>query len=544
MSKFDPPKPQALAPSDLVQTIASFGADSAGVAKAVELIQIQEALKIQDSADLQAWAVSMASNGSTRARAALRKAGFDETGKYLGADILPTDINDQLPESETRVENTRIVLPTGIEDQYAERVQNGSQQITRKGKVLSSPAAALETATADVATYYHPKSRLIDELPLFATGAGFAAIFGYVLSGMAEPFSLVVGFLLGAILSLGLSRFGAGFPGIFALTSFGVVGARLLRGLLGATGVLALVLASPQAESAGTFVGSQLFDHSLLWASNVILSIALGLLVSGKRGSWLRLAISSIAVVLVGSFAALFSYGFSVPNFNFSITDVLAGGLAGLFLNATLSFASTSGGIRYHSITSAVSTLLFGIFCLLSFAPATQFSLVTAMATIGFSLAASFATSSTSAGRFWSVISGAVVGCAAVVVSYLAGVSPELILAAAVALTAGWFASISFDSAVRKNRLHLASLNRSYGFYGSVSWLAIAVFLIGALLSLGLSLLAPGVQDLPVVFMAPLLTFLAVTAFSLMRIPQIRSQEEEIVLALSRNHSATQVGIQ
>lgn len=542
MSKFDPPKPQALAPAELVQTIARFGADAAGVAKAVELIQIQEALKAQDEADLHDWAKLMVSDGSNRALAALRNSGFNELGEFLGADLAPSDISDPLPASESRIENRRIILPTGLEDQFSTTVASASQ-VTRRGAALVTPEAALETATADVATYYLPKSRFVDELPMLSATAGLAGVAGFSLSGNVDPLGLIVGFIVGAIMSLALNRLGTGFPGIFALTTFGVVGARVMRGLLSAAILLAMTSQIPrqlQPTNLGV-VGASL--EVWIWGGVILLSVVIGLGVSARNAGWLRVALSMGTLLALLAVALIGSNGFTFIGANFTWLNFFAGLAWGALLNSAAGYSTTSGGWRFSGLSSGLSALTFGVFAL----QVRDFSADTAgwaiVVTVFLATAMTFAASSTSAARFWSVTAGAIVGTLAISASMLVFSLHTDIIALMLGLTASWLAVIGFDAIARRGKLHLASLNRSFGFYGAVGWLSLLVWLLSGILGASLAIFSPLAMALPSVFTAPVVSFALALIFSLTRIPIVRAQEDEIVMALSRSGASNQVGI-
>ena len=542
MSKFDPPKPQALTPSELVQAIARFGADAAGVSKAVELIQIQEQLKSQDEADIASWVAQMVADGSDRAITALRSAGFDESGVFFGADIAPIDIAEPLPESETRVENKRIILETGLEGQFA-RPQNSAEQLTRYGRPLSSPAAALETATADMATSYQPKTRFLDELPILAAGIGLATTFALSLSGNSDAVGLAIGFFAGSLLAFGLTRFGKGFPGIFALTTFGVVGARFLRGFLSSVSAIALLAFVPAFMSPAKSTGLPENADLLLWGGLVIIATVTGLAISGKRVIALRLSFAAFLLLIALAIALLSAINSGVALDGLTAIGVVAGSVIGFLLNSSLAFSTTVGGVRFHLLQNFGTSLVFGLFLVFLQPAKNGLSAQLLLATIALAIALSFAASSTSKGRFWSGLAGATAGVSAVsAILYLPG-AQTITLAFVAALMGAWLAMIGFDSFVRRGRLHLASLNRSFGFYGPISWLAILVLFFSGLLGGSLALFSPITALIPGVLGSGIVSFVLALVFSLIRLPEIRAQEEEIMLAVSRVSAGNQVGI-
>lgn len=543
MSKFDPPKPQSLTPGELVQAISQFGADAAGVAKAVELIQIQDQLKAQDEADLAAWVAVMVSEASDKSVAALRSAGFTEHGVFLGADLAPADISDPMPESESRVENRRVVLETGLEGQFATNSTSGDR-LTRHGMLLTSPAAALETATADIATYFQPKSRIVDEAPVLGAGLGLSALFGFFLAGNGEALSLILGFVLGAICSLLLARLGKGFPGIFALTSFGVVGARFLRGMLASASVLVLTTFIPPQFQPSDWPNLEGIFVLLPWAALVLTGTILGLAVSGKKLTLIRSVTPAVILVGVILLGVISSTGFSFAPKPLNFVAIMAGALIAFLLNTTLAFSTTVGAVRFHLVSALLSTIAFSSCLLLVIPNPTPVVAQICFALVGLSVASSFASASTSKGRFWSGLAGVVFGMLLVASILLLPLSSEFTLAFALSLTGAWLTVIGFDSIVRKGRLHLASLNRSFGFYGPVSWLAILVLLFSGFMGVSVAWFSPLAQVVPAVIAAPLLSMLLALVFSLIRLPEIKAQEEEILIAVSRVSAGNQVGFQ
>lgn len=542
MSKFDPPKPQALTPAELVQAISRFGADAAGVSKAVELIQIQEQLKAQDESDMSSWVATMLADGSDRAIAALRSAGFDENGVFFGEDIAPADIAEPLPESEVRVENKRVVLETGLEGQFLNSDGQG-ETLTRYGKPLSTPAAALETANADRATYFQPKTQFTDEIPVLSAGLGLSAAFGFSLQGSTDSFGLVIGFLIGSLLAFGLTRFGGGFPGIFALTTFGVVGARFLRGLLSAAAIMALLALAPAALNPARELDVVPEAGLFVWGGMLLIAIAIGLAISGKPSLPIRLVLSATLLLGVLTIGLLSSVTTELRIQNLSFVALLAGGVIGFLLNSSLAFSTTVGGVRFHLLGAIVTSTVFGLFALILATGSETPIIYILLLLIAFSVALTFTASSTSKGRFWSGIAGAFAGLSAVLALTLLPESEVFTLAFMAALLGAWLGMISFDSVARKGRLHLASLNRSYGFYGPVSWLGILVLVFSGLLGGSLALFSPLSQAVPGVVGAGVVSYLLAGVFSLIRLPEIRAQEEEILLAVSRVSAGNQVGI-
>lgn len=541
MSKFDPPKPQSLSPSELVQAISRFGADPAGVAKAVELIQIQDQLKAQDEADLASWVADMVADSSPKAQAALRAAGFDETGVYLGADLAPSDISEPMPESETRVENRRVILETGLEGHFGNR-NNEAVNLTRHGKPLNSPAAALETATADIVTYFEPKSRVVDEVPVLGASIGLAAAFGFALVGNGDPLGLILGYAIGSVFAVLASRFGKGFPGIFALTSFGVVGARILRGVLASAMVFSLISLAPDSISTAEALGIPAISDVQFWAALISCSILLGLLVSGKALGALRIAIA-IATVLAGlGLALVAASGISLSAALIHPTQLIAGALLAFLSQSTLAFSTTVGATRFHLSSAVLGTLAFSTFLMMVVPSPNAISAQFFCALVALILVSSFAAASTSRGRFGSGLIGAAIGLASVIGLGLLSMPKEFTFTFVVSLTGAWLSIIAFDAAMRKGRLHLASLNRSYGFYGPASWLAILIFVFSGFLGASVALFSPLIEMIPAFLSAPVLSMLLAAVFSLIRLPEIRAQEDEIVIAVSRASAGNQVG--
>lgn len=543
MSKFDPPTPQALEPNDLVQAIARLGADTEGVAKAVELIQIQEALKQQDQEDFADWVAQMVQDGSAKAISALRRAGYDEQGIFQGDDLPPVDITDSLPETEARVNNRNVFLPTGLEGQFSKVEESSKSAITRMGRELTDTDEALTTATADVASYFRPRSRFSDELPSLFAGVGLAFVASTALLGNAFPISLVAGFIAGGLLAVGFNRFGSGFPGIFALTTFGVLGARFFRGLIASSVILALVAFIPQRMqnmAATNFPG---FDFDLLVMALIAVATVLGLISSGKTLLWLRLLAGFLGVSALIAHMALSSSGFRSLELQFDPLSFAAALLLGFLLNAGLAYATTAGQLRFHLLLFLSTALFFAVPQLLAEVRVEGLIATLPLVVLGISVMLTYSSSSTTKSRFLSTFLGALTGLCSIYALAEVGVSRESLVVLTSALLASWLSAITFDLFVRKGRLHLASLNRSYGFYGSISWTSLLAILLASLIAFSVTVFSPITEFVdPVLAVVPIAVLLT-GVFSLIRLPEIRTQEDEILAALSRSHAATQVGI-
>lgn len=543
MSKFDPPTPQALNPNELVQAIARFGADTEGVAKAVELIQIQEALKLQDQEDFANWVAQMVQDGSDRAISALRRAGYDSQGIFQGDDLAPIDIAESLPESENRVNNRTVFLPTGLEGQFQTSAESSKSAITRMGRELADTDEALATATADVVSYFQPKSRLIDELPSLFSGVALAFLASTSLSGNAYPTSLAAGFLVGAFMAFGASRFGGGFPGIFALTAFGINGARFFRGFVASSALISVAVLIPQRVQNQTPSLIPGIDFRALLVVLLAGATVFGLLSSGRKLIWLRLTSAAAILVSITLHAVVSSSGFRLPDTQFDFLSFVAGALIGLLINAGISFATTAGRPRFHMLLLSLTSTSFVIFQMLVEVQVAPISAMLVFGALFFGVALTYASSSTTKSRFASTITGALTGLVLIYALGEMGVVGEPLLVLAVALLASWLMAIIFDSVARKGKLHLASLNRSYGFYGSMSWTSVLSILLSSLIAFSVSVFSPIASIInPVLAVAPI-SILLTGLFCLIRLPEIRSQEEEILAALSRSNSSNQVGI-
>ena len=543
MSKFDPPTPQALDPNELVQAIARLGADSEGVAKAVELIQIQEALKLQDQEDFANWVAQMVQDGTDKAIAALRRVGYDNQGVFQGDDLAPVDISESLPDSESRVNNRNVFLPTGLEGQYSKSSETSKSAITRMGRQLTDTEDALATPTADVASYFRPKSRFADELPSLFAGIGLSYVASVALMGNANPASLTSGFLVGGLLSIAFSRIGGGFPGIFALTTFGVMGARFFRGFIASAVLMATVAFLPHRLQNSATAEIPIVEFQSLVLLLIAVATAVGLLCSGKSLLWLRLTAGGAVVAAVAVHEVFTTSGVHFFALQFEPLSFSAALVLGLLVNAGLAYATTAGNLRFHLVLFGVSALVFTIPQLLVRVRVDGLLPTLPLLVLGFGVALTYATSSTTKSRFMSTFMGAMAGLASIFVLSQIGVMREHVLVLSSGLLASWLTAIAFDSIARKGRLHLASLNRSYGFYGSISWTSVLAISLSSLIAFSVTVFSPLSA-----LVSPLLTVVPAAAllsgvFSLIRLPEIRTQEDEIQAALSRSHAATQVGI-
>jgi hypothetical protein len=288
--------------------------------------------------------------------------------------------------------------------------------------------------------------------------------------------------------------------------------------------------------------GSPLSTFELLAAGLLVLATALGLLFSGTRTGWLRLGLIFLVPLSLVSYALLMSTGFQLPDLALSANDVRFGLALGLLLKGSVDFSSTSGGWRYQWLSVTIGVLGFAVMIYLVFVPNSLQWLVF-LALVSLAVTSNFATAVSSSARFWSVLGGLVVGVLAAAAMLAVAVPATSLVVFAAALTGAWLASIAFDARVRNGRLHLASLNRSFGFYGPFNWLSVLVLFSSGLIGGSLALFSPLNEMVPAIASAPLLGILFALTFALVRIPQIKSQEDEIMLALSRSSAANQVGI-
>ena len=471
MAEFERPRALALSDAELARALQTFPSDASGLEQAAKLMAEQQKLREQDSQELQAWIELLKARDDQQSRQILSES----IAKIFPAEPL---VIEHIEEPAVLTSQLPIITRRG---KISNRIRNG--QILR----LLSTILLLAVSNALV----------LDWLAITGLGALLASFIG-----------LSVAFLIAVPLKRHLLH-----PVLRAAAVFGGAGVYLFAGLiLGATS-LAYVVAFNGHSSLVAL--ADVGPYSAVLVIVVAGACLLGQLVPVRFGA-LAIALPTLAASFF-----LFSDKWRLP----LETGLEPGWHWGAVSIALLSSLVLILGTPHTQISLLRTTWLVPgtTLAIAVFALAVPYStdLALALAVAGLMLGLVFAGRDLAGGAL-----GRLAGLAMLIGLALSPFA-DLLSGSAISLIACAIVLILLDQLARKSALHIASLDTSYGFYGSftfTSWVALTLaaasgtpFLTG--------LLPDTFNHLEWSLIAGLLIG---AVFGLLRLPIIKRQDREI----------------
>jgi hypothetical protein len=472
MAEFERPRAQALTDVELARALQTFPSDAKGIEQAGKLMAEQQKLREQDSQELQAWIELLRARDDQQSRKILSDSI---------ASILPPEPVQQEPQAEEPAVLTSQLPVITRRGKVSDRVRNGQ---IRKLLVTAVLLAVSSTLVLDWLS----------------------------LSGISAILSVVTGLAIALVISVPLKRHLL-HPILRAAAVFGGLGVYVFAALiLGATSLFFIAAFDghselPELASVGPY------------SAIVVVLVAAATLV----GQILPVRFGSAAILLVSLAAA----GLLVSNrFELELAPTLqTGWYWGTASVAVVSTVLLLAGLPHTKVSWGSAAWLLptatGLSLPLAFAVpySVEFALLVAVFALIIALVYS--------GRD---LAGSVLG-------RLAGLAPLIGLALSpfadelsgvvMAMLVCSLTLMLLDQLFRSSPLHVASLNTSYGFYGSVTitgWLALTVSALSGT-TFVTALLPDLFNHLEWALLGGLISGLL---FGLIRIPIVRKQDREI----------------
>ena len=472
MAEFERPRAKALSDAELARALQTFPSDANGLELAAKLMGEQQKLREQDSKELQAWIELLRARDDQQSRKILSESM---------ASIFPAEQIVEVPE---------VIEPAVLTSQLP--------VITRRGRV-SNRLRNSQTR------------RLIVTAVLLAVSSSLVLDW-LELQGLSAILSLVTGLLFALLISVPLKRHLL-HPILRSAAVFGGRGVYAFSGLiLGSTSLF--FIAAFDGHSDLTQLAS-VGPYSAVIIILVASAALIGQIVPVRFGSTL------ILLVTLGSFGLLISSEVE-PISDLTLQQGWHWGAASVAVVATIILLAGTPHTRISWGSAAwmlpATTLIsLPLFLLVPYSaelalPVAVLALMLGLVYSGRDLAGG------ALGRLAGL--GLVFGLAlSPLADWLSGVVMAILVCALTLML--------LDQLFRTSALHVASLDTSYGFYGSVSITGWFAMTISAALGTPVftALLPETFNHLEWSLIGGLATGLL---FGLMRIPVIRRQDREI----------------
>lgn len=472
MAEFERPRAKALSDAELARALQSFPSDAIGLEAASKLVAEQQRLRIQDSQELQAWIEH------------LRERDDEQSRQILAESIATIFPTEEIAEPERQEEPALLTSELRV--------------ITRKSKV----ANRLRSANALKLTLLTLLLALVNALAM-----------GWLeLDGVSALLALAVGIPSALIFATPLRRHML-HPILRAAAVFGGRGVYVFGGVaLGLTAsvyVIAFQAMSPLNDLAS--IG----PYSAVLIVLVSLTALLGQIVPVRFGPLLIGLPTLVGIGLL--FGSEFSFDLS--------SSIEPGWVWGAVSSGLLSIAILIFGTPHVQVSwgasAALAPSILGLSALLIGFKSFSFDLAFASAIAALLIALVYAgrdLAGGALGRFAGL--SLLIGLAlSPLMQILDGVVLAILAAAATLML--------LDQLARTSALHVASLDTSYGFYGSFtlsSWIALVI--AGVLGTPWITALLPdALNHLEWSFVSGVTVGVLL---GLLRIPSVRRQDREI----------------
>ncbi len=472
MAEFERPRAKALSDAELARALQTFPSDANGVELAGKLMAEQQKLREQDSQELQAWIELLRARDDQQSRQILSESM---------ASIFP---------AEQIAEPSQVTEPAVLTSQLP--------VITRRGKVSN------RLRNSQI-------RRLIVTAVLLAVSSTLVLDW-LAITGLSAILSLVIGLTVALLVSVPLKRHLL-HPILRSAAVFGGRGVYVFSGLiLGATSLFFIAAFDghselPELASVG--------PYSAVLIILVASATLVGQLVPVRFGSTLILLVS------LGSAGLLVSSRFE-PIQNLTLQQGWHWGAASVAVVSTIILLAATPHTKVSWVSAAwllPTTALMALPLALTAPysvelalPVAVFALMLGLVYSGRDLAGG------SLGRFAGL--ALVIGLAlSPLADWLSGVVMAILVCALTLML--------LDQLFRSSALHVASLDTSYGFYGSVSLTSWFALTLSAVLGTPVftALLPETFNHLEWSLIGGLATGVLV---GLLRIPIIRRQDREI----------------
>ncbi|CAB4604351.1 unannotated protein [freshwater metagenome] len=543
LSEFNPPTRQSLTDEQISQKLGSAAADEAGMLAAMEFLETQTKLRDEDNRATEAWLEKMRSSSDPRSEIALQnferaKQGLDPLSLEIDEGVAEPTAEPVLEPSGSAEENVEAfeeailasleapeaedVPVAPIFEEEAQKPVTGFRLVSASNWILGFgvlvPALGAVTAhllgmtfvtsmlTALVGILVGVKVNVLGLLTARRTHRGLAVasrstfgVFGSIVPGLILALSglfalAVIAFALATYLDgriQGIDKpfstplFTVGSAGALTIAGLFAIGIVVVAGFLAIFGgkvsrILKVSLASATlggflyvaitTTSRIDFTGlARVFDLNSFLIGAPLFALVVSVFAYGVDGE--SISIASWGASRKRLTWPIFIFGFILPLLAYSHVAALLSGTS--FGPKT----SPSSLIDYFLATGQEvggSVMLnLAIVAVLGLMYTGLMKLIEAIKTLG--------VNHIGYGSAITLIFTFVVFVVVEALFVTDAVAFNLTLTAiAIIPSAAWIGAVLTETLLRRGKYHDASLTRGYGFYGSVNWVAIAIFVLSS----------------------------------------------------------------